>query len=198
MIDQEYCFYVVDTETTGLSIANDIIELSLIRLKDDQQKTWMIKPIDYSAIEAGALRVNGHKLEDITHLTKHGQETYLDANKVIVEIENWIMEDGVSAENRILIAHNITFDKVMLESLWKKCGASDSFPFGRRVLDTMITEVFLDYCQDKFAEGYSLSSVSKKYSVKNERAHSAAADTKCCADVFKKQVEFFRKVLAKQ
>src|SRR5208283_3618924 len=176
----KYVFYGCDTETTGLdSVRNDVIELSLYRILDDVQKTWLIKPINIDNIDVGALRVNGHKMENLKGLTKEGREIYLEASSVIIEIENFLAEDGVPTENRCLIGHNIAFDKAMLEQLWKKCNAFDSFPFGRRVLDTMIQELYLDFCKNDFAEGYSLKNLSKKYEVKNEKSHSAAADTKC-------------------
>jgi DNA polymerase III alpha subunit (gram-positive type) len=59
----------------------------------------------------------------------------------------------------------------------------------------MIIELFFDYCKNDFAEGYSLSKLVKKYGVKNERAHSAAADTKATKEVFMKQVDYFKKLL---
>lgn len=193
----EYVIYVVDTETTGLLMENDIIELSLYRLKDDCQKTWCLKPSNIDLISMDALRVNGHKLEDLKHETKYGRDTYRDPNKVIIEIENWIMEDDVPSENRILCAQNILFDKPRLEELWNRCGARDSFPFGRRVLDTMIIEFFLDLCKGQMAEGYSLNNIIKKYGLKNDKAHTAAADTKVCREVLDKQIESVRKLLNK-
>lgn len=192
----EYVIYVVDTETTGFDfIKNDVIELSILRLSDNIQKTWCLKPINLDTIEAGALRVNGHKIEDLKHQTKEGRDRYLDPFKTIVEIENWIMEDGVPAEKRIMTGQNVSFDKNMLEYLWTKCNAKDSFPFGRRILDTMQIEFFMDWCKGSMAEGYSLSNLVKKYGVKNEKAHTAEADVKATKEVFEKQVDFFKKCL---
>jgi len=191
-----YEFYIADSETTGLDpVENDVIETSLIRLSTQEQKTWLLKPININNISTNALRVNGHKLEDILHQTKEGRENYLDPNKIIVDIENWVMDDGVPAQNRFLIGQNIGFDRSMFENLWKKCNASGSFPFGRRMIDTMGIELFFDYCIGKFAEGYSLSNLTKKYGVKNEKAHSAAADTKATKDVFLAQVNFLKKLI---
>lgn len=192
----EYVIYVADTETTGLSILNnDVIELSLYRLTDHVQKTWHLKPININHIETGALRVNGHKLEDLTHQTKYGIDTYKDPNKIIVEIENWIAEDGMPAEKRVLAGHNISFDKNMLEQLWIKCDSKDTFPFGRRTIDTMQIEFFLDWCKGSMSEGYGLNNLVKKYGVKNEKAHSAEADVKATKEVLEKQVDFFKKIL---
>ena len=192
----KYVVYLGDIESTGLdSIKNDVIELSLLRLNDGEQKTWCLKPFNLDGIEPGALRVNGHKLDDLLHKTKEGKEKYLDPIKTIIEIENWIMEDNVTTENRILCGHNCFFDRDMLEQLWKKCNSKDSFPFGRRVLDTLMIEFFMDFCKDSFAEGYSLNNLVKKYGIKNEKAHTAAADTLATKEVFVQQVAFFKKAL---
>lgn len=192
----DYVIYVADTETTGLSAyEHDVIELSLYRLTDDAQKTWLLKPTKPEAIDPGALRINGHKMEDITHLTKYGRENYQDPNKTIVEIENWMSEDCVPAEQRILVGQNVSFDKNMLEQLWTKCSSRDTFPFGRKSLDTLSIQFFMDWCIGEMAEGYSLSNLVKRYGVKNDRAHSAASDTKATKEVFLKQVAAFKKVL---
>lgn len=191
-----YVIYVADSETTGLdSRTHDVIEMSLHRLTDDVQKTWLLKPLNPAGIDLGALRVNHHKLEDLRHETKYGRDTYLDSTKVIVDIENWIMEDGAPAEKRILVGHNVAFDKDMFEQLWIKCNSKDSFPFGRRYLDTMIIDFFMDWCKNDMAEGYSLNNLVKKYGVKNDKAHSASGDVKATKEVFLKQVESFKKAL---
>lgn len=191
-----YVFYVADSETTGLDDrVQDIIELSIYRLSDETQKTWFLKPLNPDNMQDAALRINGHKKEDLLHQTKFGRETYLDPSKVIIEIENWMMEDGVPATHRILVGHNVSFDRSFMEQLWIKCESKDSFPFGRKYLDTMVVELFLDVCKGQMAEGYSLNNLNKKYGVKNEKAHSAAADTKATRESFGKQVEYFKKLL---
>lgn len=191
-----YSFYVCDCETTGFSFTkNDVIEVSILRISDGAQKTWCIKPINTENISSDALRVNGHKLEDLLHQTKIGKDTYLDAKKVIVEIENWLMEDNLSSENRVLIGQNIQFDKNMLEHLWVKCDALDSFPFGRRMIDTMQFELLMDLAKGTSSDSYSLSSIIKKYGIKNEKAHTAAADVKATKEVFVKQVELLKSLI---
>lgn len=196
-----FSFYVTDIETTGLdSHLHDVIELSMYRLGDDSdnaQQTWCLKPLTPETIDPGALRVNGHKLDDLLHKTKEGRERYLEPTKVLVDVENWLANDGLPAEKRFLIGQNIGFDKERLEQLWIKCNAKDSFPIGRRTLDTMILELFFDYCKGSFAEGYSLNQIIKKYGVVNTKAHTAAADVLATKQVFEKQVEYFKKLLGK-
>lgn len=191
-----YAIYVADVETTGLDpYNNDVIELSLLRLSDGEQKTWCMKPLNFQTIETAALKINGHKLEDITHVTKYGQDTYLDPAKVIVDIENWVLNDDASTNNRVLCGQNIAFDKNMLEQLWTKCNSKDTMPFGRRTLDTMTIEFFLDLCKGEMALGYSLSNLTKKYGVTNSKAHSAASDVLATKEVFEHQISFFKKLL---
>lgn len=190
----EYVIYVADVETTGLDDReNDVIELSLHRLTDDVQKTWCIKPFKPESIDSDSLRINGHKREDILHQTKEGRERYLDPAKVMVEIENWTMEDGVPTAQRILAGQNVGFDVGFLEQMWTKGQVRDSFPFSvKRQLDTMQIEFFLDLCKEEMSEGYSLKFLTKKYGLKNEKAHTAAADVKVTKEILMKQIEFFR------
>jgi DNA polymerase III epsilon subunit-like protein len=194
----DYVIYVVDVETTGLDDrVGDIIEVSLHRLTDDVQKTWCIKPINPQNIDMESLRINGHKLDDLLHKTKEGRERYLDPMKALIEIENFVMEDGVPNTQRILAGQNTYFDKSYLEQQWIKCQSKDSFPFGRRVLDTMMIEFFLDLCKEQMAEGYSLKNLTKKYGIVNTKAHTAAADVAATKEVLVKQISQFKKILNK-
>jgi len=194
---ENYAFYCCDTETTSLSLDGDIIELSILRMSDQSQKTWWFKPLNPDKIDPGALRVNGHKLEDLLWQTKEGRDKYLEPAPQLIEIENWLAEDNMPAEKRFLIGHNCSFDKDRMEVLWTRCHAKDSFPFGRRYLDTMIVELFMSYAKGEFDEGYSLNNLTKKYGVKNEKAHSASADTLATKKVFEKQVELMKKLLSR-
>ena len=192
-----YTFYFCDTETTGLDYnLHSPIEISLIRIAtNDDQKTWNLKPINLKSIDISALRVNGHKMEDLKGQTQFGKDNYMDADKAIIDIENWVAQDNCPSEYRCLIGHNISFDINMLEQLWIKCKSKDTYPFGRRYMDTMVIELFLDYCKGEFANYYNLRSIIKKYGVKNDKAHSAAADTKATKEVFMKQVAYFKNIL---
>jgi DNA polymerase III epsilon subunit-like protein len=184
-----YILYIADCETTGLdSHIHDIIEISLLRLSDGEQKTWWLKPLNPDHIDPAALRVNGHKLEDLLHKTKEGREKYLEPSKVIIDIENWIGNDGVPTEQRVLVGQNIGFDRERFEQLWIKCQAKDSMPFGRRTMDTMIWAFMMDYVQGKMADSYSLSGLIKRYGIKNAAAHTAAADVLATKELFEAQV----------
>jgi DNA polymerase III epsilon subunit-like protein len=192
----EFSYYALDTETTGFDpIVNDIIELSIYRKSDDSQRTWFLKPSNVDGIDLGALKVNGHKLEDLKWETKYGRETYMPADKAIIEIENWIMEDSVTSEERVLVGQQISFDRNFCYYLWQKCGSSGTFPFGRKMIDTIQIELVMSLTGMSDAETFSLSSLIKRYGIKNEKAHSASADTKATNLLFEAQLERIRSKL---
>lgn len=196
---KKFELYSADIESVGLELEHDIIELSLCRISTCDQKTWCLKPFRTDNIQPDALRVNGHNLDDLLHKTKEGQQRYRNATTVIAEIENWLMEDFTDTDNRILVGHNlISFDKPRLIELWRKCNSSETFPFNKRyALDTMQMEFLADYCRDESSESYSLFTTIKKYGIKNDKAHSAAADVKATTELFNKQISLFKKSFSK-
>lgn len=194
-----YQLYFVDCETTGLDEnLHEPIEISIYRLSDNAQKTWFLKPINISNIDQGALRVSGYSLDDLKGLTKDGKEKFLSANKQIIDIENWLNEDNLRSDNRLMVGHNVDFDRRMMAALWKKCETYETFPFSvKHSLDTMIIEFFMDYSYNEIAEGYNLNSLCKKYGVVNAKAHTASEDVKATLGIFNKQIEKFQKLIEK-
>lgn len=195
-METQFILYTLDSETTSLSHeTGEIIELSIYRLSDDSQKTWCLKPNNYEAIEPDALRINGHKLDDLKLLTKYGQETYKDPAKVIVEIENWMLEDMSSTDDRILVGQNPIFDLQFMQKLWANHNSSQTFPFGKRpfILDTRQIQLFLDLANNTRCKYYNLGSLVEKWEVKKEKAHRADADTRMTKDVFLAQLASIKK-----
>lgn len=193
-----YIIYFLDTETTGLNpLENEIIEISIYRLNDNNQKTWFIRPKNISSIEEEALRINGHVLDDLLLKTKQGKEKYLEQEKVIADIENWMSDDSSTVDDRILIGQNPTFDKNFLEQLWKNNNAMDTFPFGRKIIDTIQVALLLDLITDNKRKAYNLTSLAKDFEVKLEKAHRADADTRMTKDIWLKQFDIFRKAFKK-
>lgn len=186
----KFSLYVCDTETTGFidngPNYNEIIELTLYRINDDSYKTWYIKPDNYESIQPDALRVNGHKIEDLKLLTKYGKDTYKDSKDVIVDIENWLNEDGNDCTMRCFIGHNSNFDIKFMKNLWNKHNASETFPFGPRpfTIDTRQMALILDLLKDERSEFYNLGSLVHKYGVKKEKSHRSFFDTKMTKDLF--------------
>lgn len=202
MNENQICIYVCDTETTGLNFQkHDIIELSLLRLipkKDsfeEEQKTWLIKAVNPQTIEDKALQVNGHKREDILHISNFGKSNYRLPQDVVDEADAWIMEDGFSSIDRIFAGQNPRFDLEFLQELWKRCGrlTEEDFPFyvhhGNRILDTTMITVFIDFCVGRRRRYYNLGNLIKSFGVKKEKFHRADADVRITAELLKKFVK---------
>lgn len=195
-MDFQYQLYVADTETTGIDeLKQEICELSIYHINQERQKTWYLKIDKPENVEPEALRINGHKLEDLTHKTAYGKGKYVESGKVLVDVENWMMEDMSSPEDKILIGHNVSFDHKFLEALWRKHNSFETFPFGNRpfIIDTRQIELFIALVEKKKNDYYNLGTLLKKYGLKNAKAHSAEADTYATKDLFLKQLAVFTK-----
>ncbi len=191
-----FVIYVLDTETTSLSAnEGEIIELSIYRLNDDKQQTWCIKPKNYAAISPDSLRINKHKLEDLKHQTEFGRATYKEMAEVLPLVENFFLEDGEDANNRILAGQNIQFDLNFLMEMWKRENTIETFPFGNRpkLLDTMQLALFLDIVNGEKSEYYNLKTLIAKYAIKNSKAHSAKSDTLATKELLLAQIHSVQK-----
>ena len=194
-----YIIYVGDTETTGMDYKiHDVIEISLCRFSLDSpdnrdQRTWFLKAQNPMTIQEEALKINGHKREDIIHFTKAGKEKYLEPSDVVLDIENWIMEDDVSVMDRILTGQNIEFDVRMLKELWKRVDASDTFPWdvdkGKRTLDTQQICNFIDLCTGRRRRYTNLATLVKAFGIKKRKAHRAEDDVAMTTDLLVKMLE---------
>lgn len=199
MAHSGYVLYVMDTETTGLSADdNDVIEISMCRFHMEDpdtrdQKTWYLKALNPETIAERALKINGHKREDILHFTKYGRDTYKEPTDVVAEIERWILEDDVSAIDRIAAGQNILFDIKMLKALWKRVDAEDTFPFAveknNRIIDTKQFAIAIDLCTGRRRRFYNLGSLVKAFKVKKRRAHRAEDDVAMTTDLLVKMLE---------
>jgi len=203
MIQEGYILYVADTETTGFSPTDhEVIELSMIRMRfteigpvEEEQRTWLIRATKPETIQDEALSINGHTREDILHMTKVGKEKYLDPLVALTEIENWIANDDVTINDRVLVAQNAIFDYEHLESMWMRHGLIDTFPFktghNKQLIDTKSIALFIDVLLGKRRKYYNLGKLVKAYGVKSEKAHRADADTRMTKDLFIKQAKPF-------
>ncbi len=201
-----YVVYVVDTETTGLDpINNEVIEVSMCRLfldvKDSNEeiKTWLLQAVKPETIEDAALKISGHKREDILNLSKFGKENYIHPKKVLPDIENWIMQDNMAVTDRVMVGQNVLFDYNMLNALWKRHDAYDTFPFqtgpNKFTLDTKDITVLIDLCTGKKRERYNLGSLVKSFGVKSRKAHRAEEDVIMTKDLLLTQLAPLKEVL---
>ena len=182
----QFVLYVVDCETTGLDpVKNDIIEISFLRLSDNEQKTWWLKPTNPENIEVRALEVNGTNINDILWKTEAGKAKYRLAEEVLPEIENWIADDHHKIYDRVVVGHNVGFDFDMMRQLWIKSDNYDTFPFSKweNSIDTKQLALFFDWVEGKNNEKYNLSACIKKFGLEQRKAHGAIEDVKMTADL---------------
>ena len=189
--------YCLDVETTGLDpLKNEVIELSIKRMSNGEQKTWFIRPKNIENIDLVSLKINHHNLDDLLMKTKEGREKYSEQEVALVDIEEFLALDGLPAKSRIPLGQNVSFDMMFLKRLWMNNDALDTFPFGHHVIDTMQIAFVLDYAKDKtnMKESYSLNALIKDAGVKNEKAHSADADVRATAELFNHQMKELSKL----
>lgn len=201
-----YILYVADTETTGLDPKiHDVVEISMCRVfldsdREEEQRTWHLKPLNPDKIDDEALEINKLKREDLCGLTPAGREKYREPIEVVAEIERWIMEDDMSSFDRVLLGQNIIFDKDMLESLWKKLDCFNTFPFeiknNNRLIDTKQLAILIDLCTGTRRQFYNLANLVKDFGVKKGKAHIASEDVRMTKDLFMAQFQPIKGAIA--
>jgi DNA polymerase III alpha subunit (gram-positive type) len=202
---EEYIINVVDTETTSLSpITGEIIELSIMRFylsnpEVIEQKTWCIKALNEEGIEDAALKVSGHKKDDILWKTEEGKQLYKHPVEVIPDIERWIVTDDMSAHDRIFAGQNPMFDFEFMLETWKRNNALDSFPFvhghNKLVVDTKMLTMIIDLCMGKKRKKYSLGNLISDFGIKKGKAHRADEDVRMTKDLLVKQLQGISKAV---
>ena len=188
--------YVVDTETTSLDATKgDIIEISLLRTSDMQQKTWNMKPAKPDNIQDAALKVNGISKDDLLWKTAAGKSKYRLVHEVLPEIENWVADDGCKIYDSVLVGQNISFDQGFLLSCWGNAECMDSYPFSKygNTIDTKGLALFFDWINGENNERYSLSALIKKYGLEKRSAHNAADDVLMTHQLFMHFVNMVKK-----
>lgn len=106
-------YYIIDVETTGLDATkHEVNEISIIRLKDRVQLTEFIKCEYPERASYDALKITGKTLADLNN-GKSKEE-------VIIKVDNFLNQDGLTAAHRCFIAHNAKFDKKFMHALYSK------------------------------------------------------------------------------
>jgi DNA polymerase III epsilon subunit-like protein len=107
-------YYVIDTETTGLSNFHEITEISIIRCSDLHQLTKYIKVEHPEKASSQALIKTGRTYEDL--LRGESKE------KVVEYCDRFFAADKLTIEHRCCIAHNSSFDARFCHALWSSVG----------------------------------------------------------------------------
>lgn len=107
-------YYIIDTETTGLSVdKNEITEISIIRCSDRIQINKMVKCEHPETAHPGALAITNKSYADL--LNGDSKE------ETVENIDNFLAQDGSTPEHRCFVAHSASFDKRFCHAFWDKC-----------------------------------------------------------------------------
>lgn len=105
-------YYVLDTETTGLKAGyHEVIEISIIRCKDGEQKTVFIKANFPKRANVDSLAIQNKTAADLS--------CGLNKPAAIKIIEDFILEDKKTPAHRCIIGHCIAFDRRFLYATWE-------------------------------------------------------------------------------
>lgn len=123
----QLCYYVIDTETTGIKCNyHEITEIGIVRCSD-KMLLWRNLRCKYpERASYDALAITNKTIEDLHYGS--------DPSEVVDLCNKFFNEDGLTPAHRCIICHNVSFDKRFLHALWEQEGKS--FP-ANLWLDTM-------------------------------------------------------------
>ena len=174
----------IDVETTGLNPEkHEIIELACVLGKQTprpnrgpevtfvEEFNLKIKPERLEDAEPEALRINGYN--DVDWM-------------FAIDLKNAMEHLAKKAAGAIMVSHNICFDFAYVERAFRTTGVTNTMHYQK--LDTISIAFARHYNKPDF-DKYSLRYLCDTYGVKNERAHTALADTRAMFEMYKKMME---------
>lgn len=171
----------IDIETTGTNaFKHEIIELACVLVDEERPGQYKIidefetkiRPKHIETAEPEALRINGYDeaawmfaptLEEaLTHLSK-------------------------KAQGSVMVAQNVSFDYSFLATAFGQTGIEDPFFYAK--LDTIPLAYYVLRNVPEISS-YTLRSLCDYFGIKNDRAHSALADTRATVEVWKRLMNY--------
>ena len=165
-------FCVFDLETTGGNLKNDrIIEIGMVRidnLKITEKKSFLVDP--KRPIPEFIQRLTSIKQKDV------------DGEKVIEELIDEILD---FIGDRILIAHNASFDVPFLNSVLKRLGRKELK--NRSICTNLMTKYLIPTLMNS-----NLNYMSQIFEISHNNAHRALDDADATAKLFLKYLDIFK------
>jgi DNA polymerase-3 subunit alpha (Gram-positive type) len=174
-------YYIIDTETTGLSADyHEIIEISIIRAEDKHQITKFIKPDFPQRASPEALKITNKSFKDL--LKGEAKEA------VVESINKFLAEDSSSPEHRVFVAHNAPFDRRFCHALWSsvnKIFPANSWLDTKSLAKSVLIKQGNSKPKDLTLKGAMEQIGAKAY----EGAHNALIDSRNCYLLWKKAMD---------
>lgn len=173
----------VDVETTGLdSDKHEIIQLACVLA---EQKTRPGKGPEVTIIDEFELKITPTRLQDAEpealRVNGFNEMEWMFA----IDLKNAMEHFAKKAKGAIMVAHNLCFDAGFIDKAFKSTGVENTLHYQK--LDTLSIAFAQHYNKPDF-DKYSLRYLCEIYGVKNERAHTALADTRALFEVYKKMM----------
>jgi len=175
VLERDLVFF--DTETTGLELDKEIIEIGYVKARAGtfeviEEGDIKIKPEHIEAASPEALEINGYDAEEWARegvSAKEGVQKFLSVTK-----------------NALLVGHNLPFDWAHLLVLLQQLGTEPNFFY--KGFDTFPMAWLLLRGDPKFVK-FSLEELSAHFGIDQGRAHRAIDDARTTYRVFKKLTE---------
>ena len=171
--------FIIDTETTGLNpYKHEIHEISILDTIDSRHLNIDVKVENICVLTP----------EILTLTAKRDFRAGLEKKDAIIVCNNFIKDSA----NKVMLAHNASFDKKMLERMWTCSGLT--FPADKWV-DTIpiikeyVLEKGIDMAQKTRTNkpSFSLGSCIETFSIKpHGLLHRAETDVLCLYEILKK------------
>jgi len=182
---REFDLAFIDTETTGLGINNELIEMAVVRVEPNNFKIleeWeiKIKPQHLELADPEALKLNHYNEDDWQKAAD--LETAL---KIFLE----------KTSNTILVGDNLSFDWFFIHKALAECNLQSTFDYRKLVssyyykgLD-IFSLAWQKLRKSSEFQRLSLSELANRFNIKQEKAHSALDDARTTYKIFLKLLD---------
>jgi len=163
----------IDTETTGLNLQNELLQIAVIRVKSDDfsildEWSVKIKPRHIENADPEALKVNGYN-----------EEEWRNA----VDIEQALDMFNEKTKDAVPVGHNLPFDLFFLKKELNKYDRDATFFY--HGLDT-VSLAWQELKNVQEVERFSLNELARYFKIGQPNAHDALADAKTTYQLFLK------------
>lgn len=170
----------IDIETTGFNVEKqEVIEIGLVIVN---QKDGILGEI----IDEFEVKIQPEKIEnaDAEALSING---YNEAEWMFaVSLQQAMEMLAEKTKDCVMVAHNVAFDYAFLAKAFAITGVENKMFFAK--IDT-ISFAFAKLHKITDAPRLNLKSLCEYFGIKNERAHTALADTRATVEVYRKLLE---------
>lgn len=108
-------YFTIDIESLGLKCGyHEITEVSIINNTDRRQLSKFIWPEHPERVSQEALDVTGRTRADLLK--------GIPKKEAVEMFDKFINQDGLTPEHRVMIGHNVSFDRRFVHHLWGSLG----------------------------------------------------------------------------